>query len=255
MIDMSGQIRKSTVLIVDDEPNVRLMFRTALQGAGYETTEAGDGEAALEALGRTPADVVLLDLRMPGMDGMETLRRMRDAGDETPVVIITAHGSIPDAVAAMRLGAIDFLGKPITPERLRAVVADVTTRHGRPAPADHAPAPLGSSGPPVAVTVPIARPAIDLSAAKRALNQRRFDLAEDLLEQALDQDARSAEALTLKGVLHECRGQDHAAFHDYRAALESDPHYGPAEVNLRRYCDRFGIDYRTILTRPRINMY
>jgi DNA-binding response OmpR family regulator len=189
------------------------------------------------------------------MDGMETLRRMRDAGDETPVVIITAHGSIPDAVAAMRLGAIDFLGKPITPDRLRAVVADVATRHGRSAPADHAPARRGRSEPPEAVTVAIARPAIDLSAAKRALNQRQFDLALNLLEEALDIDPGSAEALTLKGVLHECRGQDHAAFHDYRAALESDPHYGPAEVNLRRYCDRFGIDPRTILSRPKINMY
>jgi DNA-binding response OmpR family regulator len=248
-------MRETNVLIVDDEPNVRLMFRTALQGAGYATTEAGDGTAALEALGRTPPDVVLLDLRMPGMDGMETLRRMRNAGDETPVVIITAHGSIPDAVAAMRLGAIDFLGKPITPERLRAVVADVRTRHGKPAPAERATVSRGPSEPPEAVTVTIARPMIDLSAAKRALNQRQFDLALDLLEEALAIDPGSAEALTLKGVLHECRGQDHAAFHDYRQALESDPHYAPAEVNLRRYCDRFGIDYRTILTCPRINMY
>src|SRR5262249_58622950 len=109
--------------------------------------------------------------------------------------------------------------------RLRCGVADAPPRHGKPAPAEDAPPRSGWSEPPEAVTVTMARPALDLSAAKRALNQRQFDLALDLLEEALDIDPGSAEALTLKGVLHECRGQDHAAFHDYRAALESDPRY------------------------------
>ena len=87
------------ILIVDDEPNVRLVFRTALESAGYETSTAGDGEAALEVLERAPADLVLLDLQMPGLYGMEVLRRLRDAGNEVPVIFVTAHGSVPDAVA------------------------------------------------------------------------------------------------------------------------------------------------------------
>ena len=72
---------------------------------------------------------MLLDLKMPGMDGMETLRRMRDENDDTAVVIVTAHGSIPDAVAAMKLGAVDFLTKPVTPEPAQ-VVSEVIERHG-----------------------------------------------------------------------------------------------------------------------------
>ena len=122
------------VLIVDDEPSIRLMFRTALQTAGYDTAEAGDGAAALAWLKGSSADVMLLDLKMPALDGMETLRRMRDAGHDTAVVIVTAHGSIPDAVAAMKLGAVDFLTKPVTPEVLRKVVAEVISRHRKPEP-------------------------------------------------------------------------------------------------------------------------
>jgi CheY-like chemotaxis protein len=95
---------KKCVLIVDDEPNVRLMLRTALESVGYRVLEAADGPAALGQVQcqTTPCDLVLLDLRMPKMDGMETLRRLRAGGHAVPVVILTAHGSIPDAVTAMK---------------------------------------------------------------------------------------------------------------------------------------------------------
>jgi DNA-binding response OmpR family regulator len=123
------------VLIVDDEPNIRLMLRTALQSTGYRVLEAADGLAALSLLRRTRCDLVLLDLRMPKVDGLWALYRLRERGDTTPVVVLTAHGSIPDAVTAMRLGAIDFLTKPMTPDELRAVVSAALRRtEDRPAP-------------------------------------------------------------------------------------------------------------------------
>ena len=122
------------ILIVDDEPNVRLVFRTALESTGYLVTEAADGSAALQQLHKVPTDLILLDLKMPGMDGMETLERLRLERSEIPVVVVTAHGSVPDAVAAMKLGAVDFLPKPVSPVSLRAVVASVCARApGRPA--------------------------------------------------------------------------------------------------------------------------
>src|SRR4051794_13429374 len=96
------------VLVVDDEPNVRLMFRTTLEAAGYAVAESGDGEEALAALRATPVNLILLDLLMPQLDGMGTLRRLRETGNNVPVVIVTAHGRIPDAVEAMKLGAVDF---------------------------------------------------------------------------------------------------------------------------------------------------
>ena len=121
--------RTKSLLIVDDEPNVRLVFRTALESSDYSVATAEDGETALRWLKASPADLVLLDLSMPGMDGMDVLKRLRDEGNNVPVVIITAHGSVPNAVQAMKLGAIDFLAKPLTPEELRRVVADVLQRH------------------------------------------------------------------------------------------------------------------------------
>ena len=258
----------ASVLIVDDEPSIRLMFRTALESSGYKTQEAGNGPAALERLKESSPDVMLLDLKMPGMDGMETLRRLRDAGHDTAVVIVTAHGSIPDAVAAMKLGAVDFLTKPVTPDLLRRVVGDIVARHGRPEPTsdrDHGPAPHRRSdgghaweqmpasqevAHPATVVVELTPPVVDLAPVKRALNQRNFLEAERLLQEVLDQAPDSPEALTLMGVLHECLGQSHAAYHSYRTALECAPSYGPALDNLKRYCERFGLDFHNKAINP-----
>jgi DNA-binding response OmpR family regulator len=236
------------ILIVEEEPNIRLVIRTALEAAGHAVEEAKDGNEALARMARTRPALVLLDLQMPGMGGMEFLRRLREAGDETPVVIITAHGSVPDAVEAMKLGAIDFLAKPTSPERLRGVVEQVLVRHGGEAD-DREPMPTPApEGRPTAVVV--AQAVVDLTAAKRALNRREFDRAADLLEQALDLAPDSAEANTLAGILYESQGQDHAAYHAYRRALEADPRYGPARDNLRRYCVRFGMDYSSKAINP-----
>jgi DNA-binding response OmpR family regulator len=247
--------RPNRILIIDDEPNVRLVFRTTLESTGYQVAEAEDGDTALKALEKATADVVLLDLLMPGIRGMEVLRRLRESGNDVPVVIVTAHGSIPDAVEAMKLGAIDFLAKPLSPERLRRVVGEVIRRHSesetrppsQPEPAESLwPEPAGRTSAPVVTVAPAA---LDLSAIKRALNQREFDKALDGLEAALEQAPDSAEAHTLMGVLRESLGQQHAAYHAYKMALEADPDYGPARDNMTRYCARFGLDIRN----PSIN--
>jgi DNA-binding response OmpR family regulator len=240
--------RPACILIVDDEPHVRLGFRTALETSGYAVDEAEDGPSALDRLERSPASLVLLDLKMPGLDGMEVLRRLRETGNGVPVVIITAHGSIPDAVAAIKLGAIDFLSKPLTPKDLRRVVAEVLARHAKPEPVSEPiqdPPRTGHS-----TTVTVGPVVVDLMPAKLALNRREFDRASDLLEQALDLAPHSAEALTLMGVLRESCGQDHAAYQAYKAALEADPGYGPAQDNMQRYCERFKLDYQNRAINP-----
>jgi len=239
--------RHQTILIVDDEPNVRLVFRTALESAGYTVEEAASSERALGALRRSPVALVLLDLRLTGSNssGLETLRQLRDAGSDVPVVVVTAHGSIPDAVAAMKLGAIDFLTKPIKPEALRCVVADVFRRH--------APLELESESEPdhaltqgrqrLSTAMTHAPAGVGMLSARRALNQRDFERAHELLEETLVLGPDSAEAQNLMGVLRETLGQDLAAYEAYRMALEADPHYGPALDNMRRYCERSGLDF------------
>ncbi len=235
------------ILIVDDEPNARLVFRTTLQSDGYAVFEAEDGETALGFLNASPFDLVLLDLKMPGIGGMETLRRLRHAGHDVPVVMVTAHGSIPDAVQAMKYGAIDFLSKPLTPAVLRRVVGDVVRRHVT---GGAAPEPEPVPTPPVpSAVVSVGPPVVDLTLAKRALNRRQFAEAEALLEQALDLVPGSAEARTLMGVLRESLGQNHAAYHAYRAALTPTRSTAPRD-NLRRYCDRFGLDFHNRSINP-----
>ena len=112
------------ILVIDDEENIRRVTRLTLQAAGYEVGEAGDGERGLEAFGDGTAwDAVLLDQRMPGMDGLETLRRIKHRDASARVIMSTAYASIELAVDAMKLGATDFVRKPMTPEIVRNAVA------------------------------------------------------------------------------------------------------------------------------------
>jgi DNA-binding response OmpR family regulator len=226
-------ITKKTVLIVDDEPNVRLVFRTALETTGYTLVVAEDGETALSWLKQSPADLVLLDLQMPVVDGMEVLKRLRDRGQNIPVVIVTAHGSIPNAVAAMRLGAIDFISKPLTPDALRKVVAEVLERHEQ----------ARAKVEPVPVVRPVVTAATEfagnMNRAKRAINRRDLVEAEVFLKQAIALLPESAEAHNLMGVLHECRNEHDASYREYRAALKADKGYEPAKHNMTRYYERF----------------
>ena len=128
------------VLVIDDETHIRHMMRLTLEAAGYEVGEAADGLRGLEMCGVGVVwDVVLLDQKMPGIDGIETLRRLRERAPATRVIMVTAFASIELAVEAMKLGATDFVRKPMTPDILRNTVAaalakpPVATPVGQPA--------------------------------------------------------------------------------------------------------------------------
>jgi len=111
------------VLVVDDEERMAAVVAAALGRAGYVCETASGGEAALAALEARGADVVVSDVKMPGMDGLELLRRLHERRPELPVVLLTAHGSVASAVAAMREGAFDYVTKPFDNDDLRACVA------------------------------------------------------------------------------------------------------------------------------------
>ncbi|MGH9881530.1 MAG: sigma-54-dependent transcriptional regulator, partial [Pyrinomonadaceae bacterium] len=117
------------ILIVDDEAHIRRMMRLTLETAGYDVGEASDGSQALEKLGNNSSwDVVLLDQKMPGMEGLEVLREIKLRKLDTAVIMVTAFASIELAVEAMKLGATDFVRKPMTPETLRHAVTAALTR-------------------------------------------------------------------------------------------------------------------------------
>jgi len=120
---------KRRILVIDDEDHIRRVMRMTLEAAGYEVGEAADGPRGLEAFGDGSAwDAVLLDQRMPGMDGLETLRRMKERKADARVIMVTAYASIELAVDAMKLGALDFVRKPMTPEIVRNAVTAALAR-------------------------------------------------------------------------------------------------------------------------------
>ena len=112
------------ILIVDDEPGIRQSLAGVLEDEGYQTYAVATGEECLEEIARSSYDLVLLDVWLPGMDGLETLTRLQEIpfANRPMVVIISGHGTIETAVKATKLGAFDFLEKPLTIEKVSVVV-------------------------------------------------------------------------------------------------------------------------------------
>src|SRR3954466_4112802 len=123
------------VLIVDDEPAVRAALDRALRLDGFEGETAAAGAEALDRLAETRQDAVVLDVAMPGIDGLEVCRRLRDAGDRTPVLMLTARDAIDDRVAGLDAGADDSLVKPFALKELKARLRALL-RRAEPASAD-----------------------------------------------------------------------------------------------------------------------
>lgn len=176
------------------------------------------------------------------MSGMELLRHLKAVGCEIPVVVVTAHGVVPEAVEAMKLGAIDFLVKPLRPDLLRQLVAQVMSTHARRA-LVQAPA-----SPEPAVTIQVASP--ELARARNAIEFRAWTEAERLLCILIEKDVESAEAYFLLGTLREQLNEFHAAYHSFKAVLAIDRGHALALQGLKRYCERFGLDHNDPLINP-----
>jgi len=142
------------VLVVDDEPAVRRALERALRLERYDVELAGDGEEALDLLAKSPPDAVILDIGMPRLDGLEVCRRMRQAGDRTPVLMLTARDAIDDRVEGLDVGADDYLVKPFAlrelQARLRALLLGIPVynreRSHMTEPASVPPYPMGPDG-------------------------------------------------------------------------------------------------------------
>jgi DNA-binding NtrC family response regulator len=215
---------KPIILIVDDEPNVRLAYRAALETEELDVREAPDGIEALRLMKETPCDLAILDMRMPEVSGLELLERMRQQGIQTPVVILTAYGDIPHAVRAMKLGAIDFLEKPLIPDTLRSMVTEVLRRHGKSVSQSAAPQETFED---------------HVQAAKRLLNLRQFAEAREHIAKALERRTDSPEVFNLGGVLFEMLEDYDRAKRYYGQAIRLNKDYEPAQQNMRRIYELF----------------
>jgi FixJ family two-component response regulator len=218
----------SSILIVDDERNVRLMYRAALDTM-FKVDEADCAAKALEMFLMRRYDVAILDLRMPEMTGLELLEQMNRASITTPVVFITAYADVPNAVSAMKCGAIDFLQKPITPDQLRAIVKDVLVRHSVEERKSSEPHDFE----------------YHLRCAKRAINLREFSAARSHLISALEINPDSPQALNLAGVMFEMREEFDQARRYYGRAIKVGKNFEPAQANMRRIYELFNFGSST----------
>lgn len=203
------------ILIVDDEKNIRMTLKQCLEADEYKLDTAVNGEEAIPMILNNDYDLVLLDIKMPGLNGMEVLGKLRKAGNKVNVIMMTAYGTIENAVEALKLGAIDFLSKPFTPDEIREMVEGVLNREEL------------DEG-----EVETFRQVIDY--AKKCILDSDYDKAEEYLKKALGLDVNSPETHNLLGVLHEYKHVIPQAQKHYRAALALDPSYTPADKNLER---------------------
>jgi DNA-binding response OmpR family regulator len=208
----------SRVLIVDDERNIRLTLRGALEAIGLEADAVFRGEEALQRLTEKCYAVMILDLRLPGMDGLSVLRQVSEKYAGMKVIIITAYGSVDAVIEAMKLGAVDFLQKPFEPLEVREIVARVLAL---------------PEGGPTAFTYEDY-----LDHARKNIATRKFTAAFVYVHKAVFVNAARPEAFNLLGCLHEIRDQRKEAVTYYQAANKMDPTYVPAQKNLERATGR-----------------
>jgi DNA-binding response OmpR family regulator len=159
------------VLVVDDDPTVSDVVRRYLERAGLAVTLAADGPDALEVFERDHPDLVVLDLMLPGIDGLEVCRRLRARAPDVPIVMLTALGEEADRVLGLQLGADDYVTKPFSPRELALRVQSVLRRAGW-APSAQAPETLADGD----LVVDVARRIATLRGGELALTVREFDL-------------------------------------------------------------------------------
>jgi DNA-binding response OmpR family regulator len=208
-------MEKKPILVVDDENNIRLTMSQSLEPLEISVQTAVNGEEALQKLRKGSFGLVFLDLKMPGIDGMEVLRQIKNDWPKTRVIIITAHGTIEFAVEAMKLGAADFIQKPFSPSEIRELATQVLEREA-----------LDEEN------------AVDylslIEISKRHISDRGFSAARETARKAIAADPAQPEAYNLLGVLLEIKGDWLEAQKFYRAALDIDPTFKPAWANLER---------------------
>ena len=215
-------MNRGKIFIIDDESTIRLTFRLALETDGYDVHEAASADEAMMGFRSEKYELVVLDLRLGEDSGLNVLAEMRQGGIQTPTLMITAYGSIRNAVRAMQLGAIDFLEKPIDPVALRKIVAEIVGRH-RPVPG---PVELGSLED-------------FLRETKRLINLQSFVLAGRMVSEALRFYEQSPDVHNLQGILHEIAGDYDAARKAYGRAIKLDSRHPAAQQNMRRMYELF----------------
>ena len=221
---------KKKILIVDDEKNIRIVLSVCLEEENYSVKAVENGADALKTIAEESFSLILLDMKLPDIDGLVVLERIVELNPAQRVIMITAHGSIETAVEAMKRGAVDYLQKPFTPDDIRSIVKHHDDEKAKAAKED---------------TLEKC-----IALARRNIEQKQLEPALAEIQKVLQLDSSRTELFNLQGALNELRGDLSAARRMYRVALALDPGYKPAVENLHRVCKAVysidGINYGDI---------
>ena len=165
------------ILLVDDEPSITELARMYLERDGYRVEEVADGESALDAAAKQKPALIVLDVMLPKVDGFDVCRRLRSAGDQVPIIMLTARDEDIDKILGLELGADDYLTKPFNPRELTARVKAILRRSEAKKPTDGGPVRCGD------LTVDPASREVRLASRTLELRAQEFDLLLTLAEQ------------------------------------------------------------------------
>lgn len=220
------------ILVVDDEPPIRRLLKTALTAQSWRVEEAADGLEALDFLRRNKVDLIVLDLGLPRLEGLDVIRRLRETGNVTPIIVLSSRGDEKGKVAALDLGADDYVTKPFGVEelaaRIRAALRHRLQQEGE--------KPVFQSGP---LTVDLVRRIVSVAGEAVKLTPREYDLLRLLV-------AHAGKVLTHSFILREIWGGESDVqylriyIRTLRQKLEADPQR-PALILTEQ-----GVGYRLI---------
>lgn len=226
------------IMIVEDEINIAKTIEAAFSGSGYQTEICLNGEIALQKLQASAWDIVFLDIKLPGINGMEVLKEICERNIPVQVIMITAYGTIEFAVQAMKYGAVDFIQKPFEPADLREIVKTIAERQ----------------------TLEIKQ--VNeynefLELCKKQIRERDYDQALSAVIKAIELEPISAEAYNLLGAVHEIKGDNPSAIDAYQKALKLNPGFQAALDNIKRLSEKETytldeIDKLTLKTRDKL---
>ncbi|MDZ4120912.1 MAG: response regulator [Candidatus Cloacimonadaceae bacterium] len=208
-------MKKPIILIVDDEKNVQLMIQRTLESEEYGIELAATGKEALEKIKDISYDVVILDLRLPDMDGTEVLKELGDRSQAPDVIMITAHGNIDVAVEAMKLGCVDFIQKPFDVADLRKAVNLLLERKN------------------LSYQQNLRFESL-IEVAKLETRERHYAKAREHVLEALELNPDNSEAYNFLGVLFEISDDLAKAISAYQTSLRLEPKNVNAKANLER---------------------
>lgn len=206
----------SKVLVVDDDLSIRRAIALALEPLCHRVWAADSGEEALQVLDREEVTLMLLDLMLPGIDGIETLDRVKQSHPRVQVIVITAFATVDRTVEAMRLGAVDLIQKPFSADEIRRVAnRAIRRRH-------------------LSTGVECLSYELRLEQARQSIGRKQLEEALQTLRGAIGLDPSRPHAFNLMGECLEAGGRVSEAQKNYRAALALDPTYRAAQQNLHR---------------------